>query len=118
MGPGGVGLGGNIGGIGSGGGGGEGFTPNIKAEQGSPYSAETSPSGWLPHSPVSPYRYSLASPGGAPPAVAAAAAMEATGTEPAGHRRLVGEMSPLPLKHCGVQVPDSPPEPTCSIDDG
>ncbi|XP_043236008.1 nuclear hormone receptor HR96-like isoform X1 [Amphibalanus amphitrite] len=95
-------------------GGGEGFTPNIKAEQGSPYSAETSPSGWLPHSPVSPYRYGLASPGGPTAAVGAAGAHEPPAE---GQRRMVGEMSPLSLKHCGVQVPDSPPEPT-SIDDG
>ena len=103
------------------GGGGDGFTPNIKAEQGSPYSAETSPSGWLPHSPVSPYRYGLASPGGAaPPPPPAAAAVTAAALETPladGARRLVAELSPLPLKHCGVQVPDSPPEPA-SIDDG
>ena len=95
----------------------EGFTPSIKAEQGSPYSADTSPPGWLPHSPVSPYRYNLASPGGPPPpggTGAGAAQMEAPGPDPGGQRRLVAE----PLKHCAVQVPDSPPEPTCSIDDG
>ncbi|XP_037067860.1 nuclear hormone receptor HR96-like [Pollicipes pollicipes] len=52
------------------------------APQGSPYSADTSPAAWPPHSPVSPGRYSLA------------------------------------RAHRAIQVPESPPEPAASIDDG